>query len=63
MYIRFIKSYVLNNKKRVVGSITSTIESRGRSLINDGVAEKYEGRIPPDKQDVEFFKPKKKNKE
>jgi hypothetical protein len=58
MYIRFIKSYVLNNKKRVVGSITGGSESFCRNLIAKKVAEKYTGRMPPPKQDVKFFEPK-----
>lgn len=56
MYIRFKKSYVLNKKKRVVGSVASVINSLGRSLIKDSVAEEYTGKIPPPKQNIEFFK-------
>lgn len=58
MYIRFIKSHVLNNKKRVVGSIASVISSLGKSLISKKIAEEYTGKIPPPKQDVKFFEPK-----
>lgn len=56
MYIRFKKSYVLNNKKRVVGSVASVIESLGKTLIKNQVADEYTGKIPPPKQNIEFFK-------
>lgn len=59
MKIVFVRRTIFNGKKRVIGNKTRVTEEKGRELIEQKVAEVYEGEWPPKhKTRTNFFKPK-----
>lgn len=59
MMIVFKKSFLLNKKKRFIGSKTRVTEDKGRELIENNIADVYTGEWPPKhKTKTNFFKPK-----
>jgi hypothetical protein len=45
-------------KKLPIGKVIRVTPEYGQPLIDEGVAFKYLGKLPPDKMKTEFFKPK-----
>jgi hypothetical protein len=59
MWIRLKQSYTTKaGKKLPVGRVFNVISSIAKPLINEGIAEPYNGVMPPKKMKTEFFKPK-----
>jgi endonuclease YncB( thermonuclease family) len=57
-WVRLKKSYILNNKKRPVGRCLRVTSDKAKEMVNEGIADLYDGPIPPKKIKTEFFKPK-----
>lgn len=57
--VRLLKSYTLNTgKKQPIGKIFRRERKEAKMMIENGIAELYEGPFPPEKMKTSFFKPK-----
>lgn len=59
MRVRLLKSYTLNNgKKLCIGYVVPRRRIEATMMIENKIAEEYNGPIPPKKIKTDFFKPK-----
>lgn len=59
MMVRLLKSYVLNNGKKLpLGQVFRRRRIEAEEMIKNGVAEPYKGPLPPKKMKTNLFKPK-----
>lgn len=61
MWIRLKRSHTLEGtgKKLPIGRVFNVLKSIGSELIRRGIAEAYDGNLPPPKMKTDFFKSKK----
>lgn len=58
-FIRLLKGYTLNTGKKLpIGQVFRRGRKEAEEMIKQGVAEAYNGPIPPKKMKTNFFKPK-----
>lgn len=58
-HVRFLKGYVSGNgKKLFVGQVCRRSRREAKKLIENKIAEVYNGPFPPKKMKTNFFKPK-----
>ena len=56
-HVRFLKSHVINTgTKLVIGQVCRRGRKEAKVLIEQGIAEKYNGPFPPKKMKTNFFK-------